>query len=77
MKLMQRGVHRITNVFGVLALRVAVLIMLPLLSPAGAQSNQQTASDHTKPATVEIRVDSLEQWDPLESTCRHASLSIL
>ncbi len=61
MKLMQRGVHRITNVFGVLALRVAVLIMLPLLSPAGAQSNQQTASDHTKPATVEIRVDSLEQ----------------
>jgi serine protease Do len=34
---------------------------LPLLSPAGAQSNKQTASDHTKHASVENRVDSLEQ----------------
>src|SRR5580704_8024999 len=61
MKLIQRGVYRKTNVPGVLALSVGVLIMLPLLSPAGAQSNKQTASDHTKHASVENRVDSLEQ----------------
>jgi serine protease Do len=61
MKLIQRGVYRKTNAPGVLALSVGVLIMLPLLSPAGAQSNKQTASDHTKHATVENRVDSLEQ----------------
>ncbi len=61
MKLLQRGAYRKTNVLGLLALSVGVLIILPSLSPAEAQSSKQAASDHTKHASVENRADSLEQ----------------
>ena len=41
---------------------------------------KQTSHSAKKPATGRkpVKVKALsKQWDPLESTCRHASLSIL
>src|ERR1700693_2632501 len=61
MKLLQRWTHRKTNVLGSLALSVGVLITLPSLLPAEAQASKQTASDHTKLASADQRVDSLQQ----------------
>jgi hypothetical protein len=61
MKLLQRGAYSKANALGSLALSVAVLIILPSLSPAEAQASRQTASDHTKLASADKGVDSLEQ----------------
>jgi serine protease Do len=61
MKLLQRGAYRKTNRLGSLALSLAVLIMLPSLSPIEAQSSKQTASSQAENAILENGVDSLEQ----------------
>ena len=39
---------------------------------------KSSSSDRTTGITREQLIEKLnEEWDPLESTCRHASLSIL
>jgi hypothetical protein len=41
MKLFQRGAYRKTNMIGLLALSLGVLVMLPSLSPTDAQFSKQ------------------------------------
>jgi serine protease Do len=78
MKLLQREAYRKTHLTGLLALGLGVLIMLPLLSPAEAQSSKQTVSGQTKPAIVDNGVDSLERLNAsMELLSKRVSPSVV
>ena len=46
---------------------------IPMAPPPGAHAPASENKDAPKPPAA----DEMDRWDPLESTCRHASLSIL